>query len=59
MKLTFPQGARLTDRDRLFNAGLGGNAWRAIDLHEQDTLDMSAFRALVQEAAALNGERAR
>ena len=54
VKLTFPQGARLTDPDRLFNAGLGGNAWRAIDLHEQDNLDMTAFRALVREAAALN-----
>lgn len=59
VKLTFPKGARLTDRGRLFNAGLGGNAWRAIDLHEQDTLDMSSFRGLVQEAAALNGESAR
>jgi hypothetical protein len=58
VKLTFPQGARLTDRDRLFNAGLGGNAWRAIDLHEHDTLDISAFRALVQEAAALNRDSA-
>ena len=54
VKLTFPQGARLTDPDRLFNAGLGGNAWRAIDLHEQDNLDMTAFQALVREAAALN-----
>lgn len=55
VKLTFPQGARLTDPDHLFNAGLGGNAWRAIDLHEQNNLDMTAFRALVREAAALNG----
>ena len=54
VKLTFPQGARLADPGRLFNAGLGGTAWRAIDLHEQDNLDMTAFRALVQEAAALN-----
>lgn len=55
VKLTFPRGARLADPDRLFNAGPGGNAWRAIDLHEQDHLDMSAFRALILEAAALNG----
>lgn len=54
VKLTFPQGARLADPDGVFNAGLDGNAWRAIDLHEQDDLDMSAFRALVREAAALN-----
>lgn len=54
VKLTFPRGARLADPGRLFNAGLGGNAWRAIDLHDQDTLDKTAFRTLVQEAAALN-----
>lgn len=54
VKLTFPRGAQLADPDRLFNAGLGGKAWRAIDLYEQDTLDGTAFRALVLEAAALN-----
>jgi len=59
VKLTFPEGARLADPHRLFNAGLGGNAWRAIDLHEQDTLDATAFRALVLEAAALNSASGR
>ncbi len=55
VKLTFPRGAQLTDPDSLFNAGLAGGAWRAIDLQKQDTLDAVAFRALVREAAALNG----
>ena len=32
VKLTFSQGARLPDPDKLFNAGLKGNAWQAIDL---------------------------
>ena len=59
VKLTFPQGARLADAGRLFNAGLGGNAWRAIDLHEQDKLDVAALRALVQEAALLNAANRR
>ena len=54
VKLTFPHGARLKDPHRLFNAGLGGSAWRAIDLQKQDDLDIAAFRALVQEAAALH-----
>jgi hypothetical protein len=54
VKLTFPRGAQLADPDGLFNAGLGGNAWRAIDLHKPDILDPIAFRALVREAAALN-----
>jgi hypothetical protein len=57
VKLTFPHGARLADPDRLFNAGLGGKAWRAIDIHEKDALDLDAFQALVREAAALNGAR--
>ncbi len=48
VKLTFPRGAQLTDPDDLFNAGLGASAWRAIDLHEQNTLDPDAFRALVR-----------
>ena len=34
VKLTFSHGASLPDPDKLFNAGLGGNAWRAIDLFE-------------------------
>src|SRR5258708_22599660 len=36
VKLTFAHGASLPDPDKLFNAGLGGNAWRAIDLFERD-----------------------
>ena len=54
VKLTFPQGAHLEDRPRLFNAGLGGKAWRAIDLAEADTLDSTAFRTLIREAAGYN-----
>lgn len=54
VKLTFPQGAHLEDRHRLVNAGLGGKAWRAIDLSEGDTLNSTAFRALIREAAEYN-----
>lgn len=54
VKLTFPQGAHLEDRHQLFNAGLGGKAWRAIDIHEADTLDSTALRALIREAADHN-----
>ncbi len=54
VKLTFPQGAHLEDRHRLFNAGLGGKAWRAIDLYEAGTLDSTAFRAVIREAADYN-----
>jgi hypothetical protein len=54
VKLTFPQGAQLRDAGGVFNAGLDGKSWRAIDLFEHDTLDEGAFRGLVREAADFN-----
>jgi hypothetical protein len=54
VKLTFAKGAALLDPDGLFNSGLDGNVRRAMDLHEGDTLDGTAFKALVRAAAALN-----
>jgi hypothetical protein len=54
VKLTFPKGASLKDPARLFNSSLDGNARRAIDIHEGDSVDGSAFRALVRRAVALN-----
>ncbi len=55
VKLTFIKGAALKDPARLFNASLDGNARRAIDIHEGETVDGAAFKALVHEAVALNG----
>lgn len=54
VKVTFPQGAHLPDPHQLFNAGLGGRKWRAIDLHEDDTIDQAALKALVQAAVSYN-----
>lgn len=54
LKLTFAKGAKLQDPDKLFNAGLDGALRRAIDLHEGDSLDAEAFKALVKAAAELN-----
>lgn len=54
VKLTFAKGASLADPAGLFNASLDGNTRRAIDLHEGDTLNESAFQALIHAAAALN-----
>jgi hypothetical protein len=54
VKLTFLKGAQLKDPSRLFNSSLEGNARRAIDIHEGETLDESAFKALVRNAVALN-----
>ena len=54
VKLTFAKGASLEDPARLFNASLEGNARRAIDIQEGETIDAAAFKALVREAIALN-----
>src|SRR3954454_454428 len=54
VKLTFLKGAQLKDPKRLFNSSLEGNARRAIDLHEGDEIDETAFIALIREAVALN-----
>lgn len=57
VKLTFLQGAKLADPDRLFNAGLGGNAWRAIDIFEGDKVDERALKNLVRAAVDYNRTR--
>lgn len=54
IKLTFAKGAKLKDPKRLFNSSLDGNLRRAIDLHEGDRIDETAFKALIREAIALN-----
>ena len=54
VKLTFAKGASLDDPARLFNSSLEGNARRAIDIHEGEEVDESAFKALVLQAVALN-----
>jgi hypothetical protein len=59
VKLTFAKGASLEDPSGLFNSSLDGNTRRAIDIHEQDTLDEAALVALIREAAALNESSAR
>ena len=54
VKLTFPKGASLDDPARLFNSSLEGNVRRAIDIHEGEAIDATAFKALVREAIARN-----
>jgi hypothetical protein len=54
VKLTFAKGASLKDPARLFNSSLEGNVRRAIDIHEGETVDASAFKTLVRQAVALN-----
>ena len=54
VKLTFAKGASLKDPARLFNSSLDGNVRRAIDIHEGEAIDATAFKALVRTAVALN-----
>jgi hypothetical protein len=54
VKLTFAKGASLQDPTPLFNSSLDGNARRAIDIHEGEEVDASAFKTLVRQAIALN-----
>jgi hypothetical protein len=54
VKLTFAKGASLLDSAGLFNSSLEGNTRRAIDIHEGEEVDESAFKALIRQAIALN-----
>jgi hypothetical protein len=54
VKLTFTHGAKLPDPDKLFNAGLGGSAWRAIDLFEGDKINGPALKNLIRAAVDYN-----
>jgi hypothetical protein len=54
VKLTFAKGASLEDPARLFNSSLHGNVRRAIDIHEGETIDEAALKALIRAAVALN-----
>ena len=54
VKLTFSHGASLPDPDKLFNAGLGGNMWRAIDFFEGDKINVRALKNLIRDAVDYN-----
>jgi hypothetical protein len=54
VKLTFSNGASLPDPEKLFNAGLEGNKWRAVDLFEGDKVNARALKNLVRAAIDYN-----
>jgi len=54
VKLTFARGASIPDPSGLFNASLEAGTRRAIDIHEGETVDADAFKALVKAAVAEN-----
>jgi hypothetical protein len=59
VKLTFAHGAQLPDPDKLFNAGLAGNAWRAIDFVDGDRINECALKNLVRAAIDCNQSKLR
>jgi hypothetical protein len=59
VKLTFSHGASLPDPDKLFNAGLEGGTWRAIDLFEGDKVNGRALKTLVRAAVSYNQSKSK
>jgi hypothetical protein len=54
VRLTFPKGARIKDLEKLFNTRLDSNTVRAIDIHENDSINDIALKNLIREAVSLN-----
>jgi hypothetical protein len=54
VKLTFSHGASVPDPDKLFNAGLKGGTWRAIDFFEGNKINERALKNLVRAAIEYN-----
>ena len=54
VKLTFANGASLSDPKGLFNASLDAGTRRAIDIREGESVDADAFKALVRAAVTHN-----
>jgi hypothetical protein len=59
VKLTFMYGAKLADPDKLFNAGLEGNARRAIDFLEDDKVNERALKNLIRAAIEYNQSKSK
>ncbi len=56
VKLTFLKGASINDPKGIFNSSLDGNTRRAIDLHEGDKINESAFKEIIRAAVKLNSK---
>jgi hypothetical protein len=59
VKLTFARGASVADPAKLFNSSLEGNTRRAIDIHEGEQVNATAFKTLIKAAVAQNSARKR
>jgi hypothetical protein len=56
VKMTFAKGASLKDPSKVFNSSLEGNMRRAIDIHENESINEAALKQLIRAAVALNVE---
>jgi hypothetical protein len=54
VKVTFARGAHLPDPQRVFNNGLGGKEWRALDIYEGDAVNEGALKDLIRAAVSFN-----
>ena len=54
VKLTFSHGTHVPDPSNIFNTGLGGSKWRAIDIRKGYKVDETAPKVLLREAVAYN-----
>jgi hypothetical protein len=54
VKITFARGAHLPDPESVFNNGLGGKEWRALDLMETDRINENALKELIRAAVGFN-----
>jgi hypothetical protein len=54
VRLTFPKGAQIKDPKKLFNTRLESNTVRAVDIHENDSINEAALKNLIQAAVSLN-----
>jgi hypothetical protein len=59
VKITFSHGASLPDPDKLFNAGLDGKVWRAIDFLQGDKVNKRALKNLVRAAIEYNQSKSK
>jgi hypothetical protein len=57
VKVTFIDGAKLADVDRVFNAELGGNKWRAIKIFQGDKVKARGLKKLLLAAMAFNAAK--
>jgi hypothetical protein len=54
VRLTFPKGAQIKDPKKLFNTRIESNTVRAVDIHENDSINEAALKNLIQAAVSLN-----